>query len=57
VLEAVASLSTRVLTDGAKRYTVNYRDPNGQGRRRTFTRWQAANAFQNQVETDKNRGA
>jgi integrase len=42
--------------DGKPRYVVNYRDPSGRGRRKTFRRKAEADAFRNVVEADKLRG-
>jgi hypothetical protein len=41
--------------DGRPRYVVNYRDPEGRQRRKTFRRKAEAVAFRNTVEADKLR--
>ena len=53
----MASLSSgRSADDGSPRYVVNYRDPEGRQRRKTFRRKAEAVAFRNTVEADKLRG-
>lgn len=53
----MASLSAgRPAEDGSPRYVVNYRDPEGRQRRKTFRRKAEAVAFRNTVEADKLRG-
>jgi len=53
----VASVSSsRPAADGTPRYVVNYRDPEGRQRRKTFRRKAEALAFRNTVEADKLRG-
>lgn len=53
----MASLSTAAPgPDGRPRYVVNYRDPDGRQRRKTFRRKADAVAFRNVVEADKLRG-
>lgn len=53
----MASVSTgRPAADGTPRYVVNYRDPEGRQRRKTFRRKTEAVAFRNTVEADKLRG-
>ena len=53
----MASISTgRPADDGSPRYVVNYRDPEGRQRRKTFRRKAEAVAFRNTVEADKLRG-
>lgn len=42
--------------DGSPRYVVNYRDPEGRQRRKTFRRKAEAVAFRSTVEADKLRG-
>ena len=51
----MASISRREV-DGTARYDVNYREPDGRRRRKTFLRKADADAFANSVETDKRRG-
>lgn len=53
----MASISSgRPADDGSPRYVVNYRDPEGRQRRKTFRRKAEAVAFRNTVEADKLRG-
>ena len=53
----MASVSSgRPADDGSPRYVVNYRDPEGRQRRKTFRRKAEAVAFRNTVEADKLRG-
>lgn len=53
----MASVSAgRPADDGRPRYVVNYRDPEGRQRRKTFRRKAEAVAFRNTVEADKLRG-
>ncbi|WP_148615126.1 site-specific integrase [Nocardioides rubriscoriae] len=53
----MASISSgRPADDGSPRYVVNYRDPEGRQRRKTFRRKAEAAAFRNTVEADKLRG-
>lgn len=52
----MASLSTTTSGDGTVRYVVNYREPDGAQRRKTFRRKAEAHAFRHAVETDKFRG-
>lgn len=53
----MASISAgRPAEDGSPRYVVNYRDPEGRQRRKTFRRKAEAVAFRNTVEADKLRG-
>jgi len=53
----MASVSTgRPAEDGTPRYVVNYRDPEGRQRRKTYRRKIEAVAFRNTVEADKLRG-
>ncbi len=53
----MASVSSgRAAADGTPRYIVNYRDPEGRQRRKTFRRKAEALAFRNTVEADKLRG-
>lgn len=53
----MASISPgRPADDGSPRYVVNYRDPEGRQRRKTFRRKAEAVAFRNTVEADKLRG-
>lgn len=53
----MASISAgRPADDGSPRYVVNYRDPEGRQRRKTFRRKAEAVAFRNTVEADKLRG-
>jgi integrase len=52
----VASIHSRVVADGTKRYDVFYRDPDGVQRTKTFNRSRAAEAFANTTESDKLRG-
>jgi integrase len=52
----VASINTRTVADGTKRYDVYYRDPDGVQRCKTFKRERAARAFANTTEADKLRG-
>ena len=53
----MASISPgRPSDDGNPRYVVNYRDPEGRQRRKTFRRKAEAVAFRNTVEADKLRG-
>ncbi|WP_447646183.1 tyrosine-type recombinase/integrase [Nocardioides zeae] len=51
----MASITTSTTGDGV-RYVVNYRDPDGAQRRKTFRRKAEADAFRNAVEIDKFRG-
>ncbi|RLV49722.1 site-specific integrase [Nocardioides mangrovicus] len=51
----MASISRRN-TGGKPRYDVNYREPDGRARRRTFTRKVDAEIFRATVEADKARG-
>ena len=53
---AMASISRRQV-GGKPRYDVNYREPDGRKRRRTFPKKVEAEAFAASVETDKRRGA
>lgn len=52
----MASISRRTV-EGKPRYDVNYREPGGRRRRRTFTKRADADAFIASVEADKLRGA
>jgi len=52
----VASISKRMV-GREPRYDVNYREPDGRKRRKTFTKKVDAEAFAKAVETDKIRGA
>lgn len=52
----MASISKREV-DGKRRYDVNYREPDGRSRRKTFHRKTDADRFAAQVEADKFRGA
>ena len=50
----MASISPgRPADDGSPRYVVNYRDPEGRQRRKTFRRKAEAVAFRSTVEADK----
>lgn len=51
----MASISTRAV-GGRRRYDVNYREPDGRKRRKTFLRKADAETFAASVETDKRRG-
>lgn len=51
----MASISTRDV-GGQRRYDVNYREPDGRRRRKTFTRKKPAEDFSKTVEADKLRG-
>jgi integrase len=51
----MASISRREV-NGKPRYDVNYRDPDGRGRRKAFTKKIDADGFLNTVEADKLRG-
>src|SRR5688500_8365097 len=52
----MASISKRAVADGSVRYDVEFRDPDGRQRSKTFRRSKDASAFANTVETDKLRG-
>jgi len=52
----MASITTTTGGDGKPRYIVNYRDPEGRQRRKTFLRKRLADDFRNVVEADKLRG-
>ncbi len=52
----MASISQRVVS-GKPRYDVNYREPDGTRRRKTFLRRADAERFSTRVEHDKNTGA
>jgi hypothetical protein len=51
-LREVASIRRRELGDGAFRYDVTYRDPDGKQRMKTFRLKRSAVAFGNKMETD-----
>ena len=51
----MASISTRTV-GGKPRYDVNYREPDGRTRRKTFTKKKAADDFAVSVEAEKLRG-
>src|SRR5215213_6495059 len=52
----MASISKREV--GRKpRYDVNYREPDGTRRRKTFLKWADADRFSTKIEHDKNAGA
>lgn len=53
----MASITEGRGSDGKPRYIVNYREPDGRQRRKTFRKKGAASAFANTVEADKLRGA
>lgn len=53
----MASITEGRGSDGKPRYIVNYREPDGRQRRKTFRKKGDANAFANTVEADKLRGA
>lgn len=53
----MAGISKATAQDGSPRYTVNFRDPEGKQRRKTFRRRADATAFISTVEADKLRGA
>lgn len=52
----MASISKRQV-GGKPRYDVNYREPDGRKRRKTFLKKSDAEGFATSVETDKRRGA
>jgi len=52
----MASKTTIKCSDGKPRYIVNYREPDGRQRRKTFRRSADADAFAATVEADKLRG-
>lgn len=52
----MASISKRTVS-GKPRYDVNYREPDGRKRRKTFLKRVDADAFARTVETDKLRGS
>lgn len=52
----MASITTSTGSDGKPRYTVNYRDPDGRQRRKTFPRKSPALKFETTVESSKLTG-
>jgi integrase len=52
----MASITTATGSDGKPRYIVNYRDPEGRQRRKTFPKKKFADDFRSTVEADKLRG-
>lgn len=52
----MASISKRKLANGGARYDVNYREPSGTKRRRTFAKSYDAHQFAREVEVNKERG-
>lgn len=52
----MASISRRTV-NGRPRYDVNYREPDGRRRRKTFLKKSDADTFASNVEADKSRGA
>jgi integrase len=53
----MASIKSRRLANGEKRYDVRYRAPDGTARMRTFKTKRDAERYENTVEADKIRGA